>query len=40
VTTTSTEVWDLAADGKTLTIQRTSESPRGTQSSTLVFNKQ
>ena len=40
VTSTSTEVWDLSGDGKTLTIQRTSESPRGTQSSTLVFNKQ
>jgi hypothetical protein len=40
VTTTSTEIWDLSSDGKTLTIQRTSESPRGTQSSTLVYNKQ
>lgn len=40
VTTTNTEVWDLSGDGKTLTIQRTNESPRGTQTSTLVFNKQ
>jgi hypothetical protein len=40
VTTTNTEVWDLSGDGKTLTIQRTNESPRGTMSSTLVFNKQ
>ncbi len=40
VTMTSTEVWSLAGDGKTLTIKRTSESPRGTQESTLVFNKQ
>ena len=40
VTVTTTEDWTLSADGKTLTIKRTSESPRGTQSSTLVFNKQ
>jgi hypothetical protein len=40
VTATTTEDWSLSADGKTLTIKRTSESPRGTQSSTLVFNKQ
>ena len=40
VTATTTELWDLSADGKTLTIQRTNESPRGTMSSTLVFNKQ
>src|SRR5438067_12806134 len=40
VTFTNTEVWDLSGDGKTLTVQRTSESPRGTQTSTLVFNKQ
>ena len=30
----------LSADGKVLTINRHSESPRGTQDSTLVFNKQ
>ena len=40
VTLTSTEDWTLSADGKTLTVKRTTESPRGTQSSTLVFNKQ
>ena len=40
VTITTTEDWTLSADGKTLTVKRTSESPRGTQSSTLVFNKQ
>jgi hypothetical protein len=40
VTFTNTEVWSLSSDGKTLTIQRTNESPRGTQSSTLVYNKQ
>jgi len=40
VTLTTTETWTLSGDGKTLTVQRTSESPRGTQTSTLVFNKQ
>jgi hypothetical protein len=40
VTFTTTEEWSLSGDGKTLTVKRTSESPRGTQSSTLVFNKQ
>jgi hypothetical protein len=40
VTITTTEDWTLSADGKTLTIKRTTESPRGTQNSTLVFNKQ
>jgi len=40
VTVTTTELWSLSGDGKTLTIQRTSESPRGTQTATLVFNKQ
>lgn len=40
VTVTTTEDWTLSANGKTLTIKRTSESPRGTQNSTLVFNKQ
>ena len=39
-TFTSTDTWELSADGKVLTVQRSSESPRGTQSSTLVFNKQ
>jgi|SRR5919198_2952153 hypothetical protein len=40
VTITTTEDWALSADGKTLTIKRTNESPRGTQTSTLVFTKQ
>ena len=39
VTATTTEDWSLSADGKTLTVKRTSESPRGTQSSTLVFDR-
>lgn len=39
VTATTTEDWSLSADGKTLTVKRTSESPRGTQTSTLVFDK-
>ena len=40
VTVTTTEEWSLSSDGKTLTVKRTSESPRGTQSYMLVFNKQ
>lgn len=39
ITATTTEDWSLSADGKTLTIKRSSESPRGTQNSTLVFDK-
>jgi len=39
VTTTSTDKLSLSADGKSLTIVRHSESPRGAQDSTLVFNK-
>ena len=39
VTSTSTDKFSLSADGKTLTVVRHSESPRGTQDSTLVFNK-
>lgn len=39
VTATTTEDWSLSADGKTLTVKRSSESPRGSQSSTLVFDK-
>ena len=39
VTTTSTEKLSLSGDGKVLTIVRHSESPRGPQDSTLVFNK-
>ena len=36
----STDKMSLSADGKVLTVERHSESPRGTQDSTLVFNKQ
>ena len=39
VTTTSNDKLTLSADGKTLTDVRHSESPRGAQDSTLVFNK-
>jgi hypothetical protein len=39
VTTTSTEKLTLSADGKSLTIVRHAETPRGVQDSTLVFNK-
>src|SRR5689334_7531419 len=39
VTSTTTEKLQLSGDGKTLTVNRHSESPRGTQDSTLVFNK-
>lgn len=37
---TTTEKMTVSADGKVLTIVRHSESPRGAQDSTLVFNKQ
>lgn len=37
---TTTDKMSLSADGKVLTIVRHSESPRGVQDSTLVFNKQ
>jgi hypothetical protein len=40
VTMTSLDKLSLSADGKTLTAVRHSESPRGTQDSTLVFTKQ
>ena len=39
VTTNSTDKLSLSDDGKVLTVVRHSESPRGTQDSTLVFNK-
>jgi hypothetical protein len=39
VTATTTEKLQLSADGKVLTVTRHSESPRGAQDSTLVFNK-
>ncbi|HXT61444.1 MAG TPA: hypothetical protein VN696_00275 [Pyrinomonadaceae bacterium] len=37
---TTTDKLSLSADGKTLTIVRHAESPRGTTDSTMVFNKQ
>ncbi len=39
VVSTTTEKVVMSADGKMLTVTRHSESPRGTQDSTLVFNK-
>lgn len=39
ITTTSTDKLELSADGKVLTIARHSETPRGPQDSTWVFNK-
>lgn len=39
VTATSNDKLSLSADGKVLTVVRHSESPRGPQDSTLVFNK-
>ncbi|MEP7213384.1 MAG: hypothetical protein ABI791_09930 [Acidobacteriota bacterium] len=39
VTATTKETWTLSPDGKTLTVNRESVSPRGTNSSTMVFVK-
>lgn len=39
ITATSSDKLQLSADGKVLTVNRHSESPRGSQDSTLVFNK-
>ena len=39
MTMTTKETWELSADGKTLTVNRESTSPRGTNSSTMVFAK-
>ena len=39
VTMTTKETWKLSADGKTLTVDRESTSPRGNQTSKLVFTK-
>lgn len=36
---TTKETWKLSADGKTLTVDRESTTPRGAQTSTLVFVK-
>jgi hypothetical protein len=40
IVSTTTEKLSLSADGKTLTVNRHSESPRGAQDSTMVFTKQ
>jgi len=40
ITTTSTDKLELSADGKTLTVARHSETPRGPQDSTWVLTKQ
>jgi hypothetical protein len=39
ITITNTDKLSLSADGKVLTVVRHTESPRGPQDSTLVFNK-
>ena len=39
VSMTTKEVWTLSEDGKTLTVKRDTESPRGTNSSEMVFTK-
>jgi hypothetical protein len=35
-----TETWSLSQDGKTLTVKREAETPRGNNSSEMVFTKQ
>lgn len=39
MTMTTKETWKLSADGKTLTIERESSTPRGQMTTTLVFTK-
>jgi len=39
VTIKSTQIWELADGGKTLKVQNTTESPRGTMEASMVFNK-
>ena len=39
MTITTKETWSLSEDGKTLTVKRETETPRGTQSSEMVFTK-
>lgn len=39
ITITTKDTWSLSADGKTLTIVREQSTPRGTNNSTMVFNK-
>jgi hypothetical protein len=38
-TMTTKEIWTLSDDGKTLTVKRDTETPRGTNSSEMVFTK-
>lgn len=38
-TLTTKEEWSLSEDGKTLTVKRTQDTPRGSTSSTMVFAK-
>lgn len=38
-TLTTKDEWSLSEDGKTLTVKRSSDTPRGTNSSTMVFVK-
>ncbi len=39
ISITTKETWMLSADGKTLTVSREMETPRGTNSTEMVFNK-
>lgn len=39
MTMTTKETWELSADGKTLTVTREQSTPRGTNTSTMVFTK-
>lgn len=39
MTVTTKETWSLSEDGKSLTVKREMESPRGTNSSEMVFTK-
>ena len=39
MTITTKDAWQLSADGKTLTVKRETETPRGAQSSEMVFTK-
>jgi hypothetical protein len=39
ITVTTKETWSLSDEGKTLTVKRESETPRGTNSSEMVFTK-
>jgi hypothetical protein len=40
ITATTKETWSLSPDGKTLTVEREQQSPRGSNTSTMVFVKQ